>query len=80
LCSSSQWAREATAAADDFRLPEAVALDVGPSEAYLDRGLLGGVCCYEQTLTLLWDRFAIPGRDALDEIATSPRAAFEAQS
>jgi hypothetical protein len=62
------------------RMPEAVALDVGPSEDYLDRGLLGGVWCYEQTLTLLWDRFEIPGRDTLDEIATGTRGAFEAQS
>lgn len=60
------------------RLPEAVALDIGPSADYLDRGLLGGLWCYEQTLTLLWDRFAIPGRDALDKIATAARAAFEA--
>lgn len=59
------------------RTAEAVELDAGPSDHYLDRGLLGGLWCYEQTLTLLWDRFAIPGRDALDEIASSVRGAFE---
>jgi hypothetical protein len=59
------------------RMPDALSLDVGPSELYLDRGLLGGLWCYEQTLTLLWDHFAIPGREALDEIAKSAQAAFE---
>jgi hypothetical protein len=28
-------------------------------------------------LTLLWDHFAIPGRDALDEIARNASDAFE---
>lgn len=62
------------------RLPDAVSLDAGPSEHYLERALLGGMWCYEQTLTLLWDRFAIPGRDVLDEITTAARTAFEPHS
>ena len=59
------------------RLEDALSLDVGPSDHYLDRGLLGGFWCYEQTLTLLWDHFAIPNRAALDDIARRARATFE---
>lgn len=62
------------------RMADELRLDVGPSEHYLDRGLLGGLWSYEQTLTLLWDRFAIPGRAALDEITKSTQSAFEGQT
>lgn len=50
------------------RMADALQLDVGPSDSYLDRGLLGGLWPYAQTLTLLWDHFAIPHRETLDQI------------
>jgi hypothetical protein len=59
------------------RTADALSLDAGPSEAYLDRGLLGGQWCYAQMLTLLWDHFEIPDRAALDEVAKNAGAAFE---
>lgn len=37
-----------------MRMAEVLELDAGPSDHYLDRGLLGALWCYEQTLTLLW--------------------------
>ena len=59
------------------RTSEDVLLDAGPSDRYLDRAMLGGWWCYEQTLTLLWDHFQIPGREALDEIAKSAGSVLE---
>ena len=47
---------------------EALGLDAGPSDYYLDRGLLGATWCYAQMMTLLWDHFAIPDRASLDEV------------
>lgn len=59
------------------RTRESLALDAGPSDRYLERALLGAPWCYEQMLTLLWDHFAIPDRDALDETARTADAVFE---
>ena len=59
------------------RTTESLGLDAGPSDRYLDQALLGALWCYEQMLTLLWDHFAIPNRDALDEIARYAADAFQ---
>ena len=48
------------------RTSEELGLDVGPSDHYLDRGLLGGLWSFGQLATLLWDHFDIPDRKALD--------------
>lgn len=62
------------------RMAEALRLDVGTSDSHLDRGLLGGLWSYEQTLTLLWDHFTIPDREVFDQIAKSAQASFEGLS
>lgn len=60
------------------RTADALLLDAGPSDSYLDRGMLGGLWSYEQTLTLLWDHFAVPGREALDELIKEVQETFDA--
>jgi hypothetical protein len=59
------------------RTTEDLRLDAGPSDRYLDRAMIGGRWCYAQMLTLLWDHFEIPDREALDEILESTSTAFE---
>jgi uncharacterized protein DUF5677 len=59
------------------RTSEDMRWDAGPSDRHLDRAMLGGWWCYEQMLTLLWDHFQIPNREALDAVAKSAGSAFE---
>jgi hypothetical protein len=56
---------------------EEIRLDVGPSNHYLDRGLLGAWWSYVQMAGLLWDHFDIPDRAALDAATDAAGAAFE---
>lgn len=59
---------------------EEIGLDVGPSDHYLDRGLLGGAWSFAQITTLMWDHFAIPDRAAVDAAYEAAGAAFEKSS
>jgi hypothetical protein len=59
------------------RSAEWLSLDAGPSDHHLDQALIGALWCYEQLLTLLWDRFAIPDREALNEVTRSAWNVFE---
>jgi hypothetical protein len=58
---------------------ESLDLDAGPSNVYLDQALLGGLWPYMQTLTLLWDHFEIPERQALDRVYADADAAFQSE-
>lgn len=49
------------------RTPEHLALDIGASDLQMDRALSGSLWPYHQMITLLWDHFALPERDILDE-------------
>jgi hypothetical protein len=58
------------------RTTDSLGLDAGPSDRDLDRG--SAPCgATSRCSPLLWDHFAIPGRDALDEIARNASDAFE---
>ena len=48
--------------------PDHLALDIGSSDLQVDRALIGSLWVYHQTVTLVWDHFALPGREALDDV------------
>jgi hypothetical protein len=50
------------------RSPDHLALDVGASDLQVGRALSGSLWVYHQTVTLLWDHFALPGREALGDV------------
>lgn len=51
--------------------PDYLKLDIGASDLQLDRALIGSLWVYHQTVTLLWDHFALPDRGILDETLKS---------
>ncbi|MFP5364346.1 MAG: SEC-C metal-binding domain-containing protein [Thermoleophilia bacterium] len=54
----------------------AVAFDSVPSSAHLDRALIGGLWCYSQTVTLIWDHFELDGRHELDALMAELKMPF----
>lgn len=50
------------------RTTDYLKLDISSSDLQVDRALSGSLWIYNQTITLLWDHFALPDRDTLDEI------------
>jgi len=62
----SVWANESSS----------LELMVGPSTTNIERALFGAYWIYLQTVTLVWDRFELPGRNEFDQLQIDQQRRF----